>query len=313
MEYAHLGKTGLTVSVAGLGCGGHSRLGLFDKGMDHASGIVRHAYDHGVTFFDTSYNYGTHPAVSKGLDGIPRHRYVLSSKFPPMAESGEMRAAGELEIILDESLRELRTDYLDIWHLHGVGKDVYRDVRDRFHPELLRMKEKGKIRFIGITEAFASDTRHDMLKQAILDDFWDVLMVGQNMINPSAAKTILPTTMKKGIGTLCMFAVRSALSSPEKFVKEVVKMSEAGQLDEEFAKKGGILDFLVENGHAATIMEAAYRYCRHTKGLDVILTGTGSVSHLSDNLKSILMPPLPLESLEKLERLFGRVDCVSGQ
>ena len=62
MEKVILGKTGLEVSVAGLGCGGHSRLGMFSKGMENACGIIRCAYENGVSFFDTATTYGTQPA-----------------------------------------------------------------------------------------------------------------------------------------------------------------------------------------------------------------------------------------------------------
>jgi aryl-alcohol dehydrogenase-like predicted oxidoreductase len=60
-------------------------------------------------------------------------------------------------------------------------------------------------------------------------------------------------------------------------------------------------------------MDAAYRFCRHTPGIDVVLTGTGSREHLLENLASIEKPPLPPHILEQIEALFGRVDCVSGQ
>jgi aryl-alcohol dehydrogenase-like predicted oxidoreductase len=60
-------------------------------------------------------------------------------------------------------------------------------------------------------------------------------------------------------------------------------------------------------------MEAAYRFCRHTPGIGVVLTGTSSAAHLKDNLASIQRGPLDTGILEKLETLFGRVDCVSGQ
>ncbi len=313
MEFIELGKTGLKVSVAGLGCGGFSRLGMFTKGLENAAGIVRQACESGVTFFDTAVAYGTHPAVARGLTGVKRDSYVLSSKFPPLMDDGELRPAVDLETLLDKSLQELETDYLDIWHLHGVGSATYEDVRDRFYPELLRMKEKGKIRFIGITEVFASDTRHEMFAKAAMDDIWEVLMVGHNLLNPSAAERVLPMAMEKGIGTLCMFAVRNALSNPDKLKEELHKMQKAGQLDKATAGEEGILDFLVEEGHAGTIMEAAYRYCRHTDGMDVVLTGTGSVKHLMDNLNSIQLPPLPVEVLNRLKDLFGHIDCVSGQ
>ena len=58
MEKIILGRTGLKVSIAGLGCGGHSRLGMFTKGIDNACDIIKYAYDNGVNFFDTADVYG---------------------------------------------------------------------------------------------------------------------------------------------------------------------------------------------------------------------------------------------------------------
>jgi aryl-alcohol dehydrogenase-like predicted oxidoreductase len=82
METTTLGRTGLRVTVAGPGCGGHSRLGLPSLGPDHAAGIVRAACDAGVNFFDTATAYGTRAAVGQGLRGVKREDYVLSTKFP---------------------------------------------------------------------------------------------------------------------------------------------------------------------------------------------------------------------------------------
>lgn len=307
-----LGKTGLEVSVGGLGCGGHSRLGMFSKGMQHASGIVRCAYENGVNFFDTAAAYGTQPAVGLALAGVPRGRYVLSTKFPYRNGAG-MQPAEALERYLDASLKELRTEYIDIYHLHGVLPEDYRAACERYCPALVKMKEKGKIRFFGITEAFGEDTVHSMLKTALRDDFWEVVMVGYNLLNPSAARTVLPLTQKKGIGTLCMFAVRSALSDPEMLKPDIRKMLSAGQADPSLVKEEHTLDFLIREGGAESVMEAAYRFCRHTNGIDVTLTGTGSPEHLLQNLNSISLPPLPDRVLDQLARMFGNVDCVSGE
>ena len=158
-----------------------------------------------------------------------------------------------------------------------------------------------------------------MLKRALNDDIWDVMMIGYNLLNPSAAKTILPFTREKKIGTLCMFAVRSALSNPEMLRLDIKKMIAAGQADAELVKivksvkEEHTLDFLLSEGGAASIMEAAYRFCRYTDGIDVTLTGTSSLGHLQENLRSIAKPSLPAPVLQKLEQMFGNVDCVSGQ
>ena len=160
MEKTTLGRTGLEVSAIGLGCGGFSRLGMFSKGIDNASRIVRYSYENGINFFDTAYLYGTQPAVRKGLEGIPRDRYIISSKFIYATPDKIIKQENELEKCIDECLKDLKTDYIDIFSLHGVLPQVYKKVRDRFYPELVKMKEKGKIRFIGLTELFGLDNSH---------------------------------------------------------------------------------------------------------------------------------------------------------
>lgn len=312
METITLGRTGLKVTVAGLGCGGHSRIGITKYGLDHAAGIVRSAFDAGVNFFDTATAYGTQAAVGKGLAGISRDKYVLSTKFPYKNKTG-IRSAADLLETLDESLRELNTDYIDIYHIHGVSAVDYPLVRETLVPAMEQAKKAGKLRFLGITEIFAYDTGHDMLRICLPDDIFDVIMVGYNLLNPSAAKRVLPLAIEKNVGVLCMFAVRSALSNPAQLRIDVGRILEHAQADAALVRDETVLDFLVQSGTATSIMDAAYRYCRHTKGIGVVLTGTSSPSHLKDNLSSIQKGPLPKNILEKLEKLFGNVDCISGQ
>jgi aryl-alcohol dehydrogenase-like predicted oxidoreductase len=307
METVTLGRTGLKATVAGLGCGGFSRIGI-KYGLDHAAGIVRAAFDEGVNFFDTATAYGTQNAVGKGLSGIPRDRYILSTKFPYRNKSGE-----DLLRTLDESLRELGTGYVDIYHLHGVSAADYPAVKETLVPAMEQAKKAGKIRFTGITEAFGSDTAHQMYRLCLQDDLFDVIMVGYNLLNPSAAKRVLPAAREKNLGVLCMFAVRSALSNPGQLKTDIGRILARGQADPTLVKDEKVLDFLVDRGAASSVIEAAYRFCRHTPGIHVVLTGTSSAAHLRDNLASIRKGPLSGETLEKLETLFGRVDCVSGQ
>src|SRR5437588_10015653 len=83
MEYTTLGRTGLKVSIAGLGCGGFSRLGLGTGGTEAgAIGIIRAALDLGVNLFDTAAAYGTEPVLGKALQGVPRDTVVICTKAP---------------------------------------------------------------------------------------------------------------------------------------------------------------------------------------------------------------------------------------
>ncbi|MDR3121269.1 MAG: aldo/keto reductase [Clostridiales bacterium] len=316
METVSLGRTGLRATIAGLGCGGHSRIGFATHGQDHAAGIVRAAYDAGVNFFDTAVAYGTEGAVGQGLAGLPRESYILSTKYP-YARDPDWRKNGAAALTrsLDESLRALRADYIDIYHLHGLSPEDYADARDVFLPAMRKAKEQGKIRFPGVTEVFALDTSHKMLQAALPEDHFDVIMTGYNILNPSAAKTVLKLTTARGTGVLCMFAVRSALSDPAQLKIDIGRILERGQAGEGLSPAEDALDFLTsgETPAASTVMEAAYRFCRHTPGIHVTLTGTGNPGHLRDNLRSIAQPPLPPGILARLEALFGRVDCISGQ
>ena len=308
MEKVTLGRTNLQVTIAGLGCGGFSRLGIGKFGIDHSANIVRTAYDNGVNFFDTATVYGTQKAVGKGLEGIKRDSYVLSTKFPYGGKTAE-----DMVTTLEESLKELQTDYIDIYHLHGVKPEDYKWAIDTFLPVMQKAKEQGKIRFPGITEVFGTDMSHNMLGASIQDDLFDVIMVGYNLLNPSAAKRILPFAKEKNLGVLCMFAVRKALANPEQLQKDISIILKSGQADPADFDKLNPLDFLTHNGISKSIMDAAYRFCRHTEGIDVVLSGTSNADHLKDNLLSIQGSKLPEEILSRLVKMFGNVDCVSGQ
>src|ERR1700677_5150968 len=114
MDTVRLGRTGLEVSVAGLGCGGHSRLGMA-KGKDvhHAADMVRAALDLGVTFIDTARAYGTEEAVGLGLKGR-RGEAVISTKAG-IARGGVPVSAVDMARYVDESLTKLQTDHVDVF------------------------------------------------------------------------------------------------------------------------------------------------------------------------------------------------------
>jgi len=311
MQTVTLGRTGLEVSVAGLGCGGHSRLGMAAGGdAAHASRIVAAALDLGVNFIDTARAYGTEAAVGDAIRGR-RDGVVLSTKALPVSAAGPLSAA-ELRQSLEQSLARLGTDYVDIFHLHGVLEDQYRHCVDVLLPELVRAREAGKIRFIGITERFGNDTCHAMLERALLEDHFDVVMVGHNLINPSARRSVFPLTLAHGVGTLIMFAVRRALTNRDNVREVVEKLIAEGAVDANSVDRSDPLAFVTAHPQVKSLVEAAYRFCRHEPGAHVVLTGTGSVEHLRENVAAILAPPLPEALIGRLTELFGRVDSVSG-
>jgi L-galactose dehydrogenase len=298
MDYVTLGRTGLRVSVMGLGGGGDSRLGTKE---DDAQGVrlVRSALDQGVNFIDTAEIYGTETAIGRALREVPRDRYVLSTK---KTTTEVPLSRQDVTAALEASLSRLGTDYVDIYHLHGVPPDDYPRVRDETLPTLLDLKKQGKLRYLGITEKFVVDPQHRLLEQALKDDLWDVVMVGFNFFNQSARERVFAATRAHNVGTLIMFAVRRALSRPERLQ----------ELLAELKLPADSLDFLVEGGVAQALPEAAYRFCRYEAGAHVVLSGTSKEAHLLENVASLAKADLPAAVRSKLQRLFVGVDHVSG-
>lgn len=318
MDYVVLGRTGLKVSVMGLGSGGHSRLGQGSGGSrEDSMAIVRRALELGVNFIDTAEAYGTESLIGEALQSaahtIDRDQVVLSTK-KTMAPHGNLITPEDLRAGLESSLQRLRTDHVEIYHLHGVRAEQYEYAREHLVPTLLQLQKQGKIRFLGITEVFAADPAHHMIERAVQDDCWDVVMVGFNMLNQSARERIFPQTQQRDIGVLDMFAVRDALSQPARLKQLVAELIEQGAIETTAVdSQDEPLGFLLHEDGAQTLPEAAYRFCRAEDGVHVVLSGTGNLCHLEENVASILRPPLPSQDCERLKRLFAGVDSVSGQ
>jgi len=115
-----LGKTGIKVSLVGLGTGvrgwmrqsNHTRMGYpaFER-------LVKHAYERGINFFDTADLYGTHAFLCDALKGIPREKFVIQTKIWFMPQ-GLPEVVTDAKAAVDRFRKELDTDYIDIVLLH---------------------------------------------------------------------------------------------------------------------------------------------------------------------------------------------------
>lgn len=313
IEQRTLGKTGFTVSILGLGAGGNSRLGLSrGQGEAHAADVVRAALDMGVTLMDTARVYGTESAVGQALRGR-RDGIVLSSKSPYRGDDDKLLTPQAFAENIDASLRDLGVDMIDIYFIHGLTLPYYEAAREAFLPVLERARQAGKIRFVGVTEAFERDTRHEMLQRAVHDEGWDVMMVGFNLLNPSARERVLAFTRERGIGTLGMFAVRRGLIDESLLRVLLKRLAEQGEVDPTLAAAPDLMERLALKGVSESLSEAAYRFCAFEPGMDAVLSGTSSADHLRENLAAVRHGPLPQKTLDRLKELFGKVDSLSGQ
>jgi aryl-alcohol dehydrogenase-like predicted oxidoreductase len=148
---------------------------------------------------------------------------------------------------------------------------------------------------------------------AVKDDYFDCYMVGLNFVNQSVLRHIIPEAKKKNIGIQSIYAVRGRLSTFEKAKELIEECIKAGEVDaKDIDNRDDPLRFLITEGGATSLPNACYRFNRYSFGQDVVLTGTGSVDHLKENVKSINDPPLAPSAVAKLQKIFGRVETATA-
>lgn len=310
MDIVTFGRTGLRVSVMGLGCGGPSRIGQSTaKSEAESIAIVRKALDAGINFIDTAEAYGTEALVGEALRGVDRSQVVLSTKKSYRKEISSALVRQGVEA----SLQKLQTDYIDIYSLHGVDPADYPMLRDEILPTFFDLRQEGKIRFIGVTEQFNEDKHHQMMIDSLSDDPWDVAMIGFNILNQTARQAVFPGTMARNVAVQIMFAVRRALSQRDKLIAALQELIAAGELEPDEVDLENPLGFVLEESDATSLVDAAYRFCRYEPGVHVVLSGTGNPDHLQANIDSLCRPPLPDSVVHKLRHIFRNASAVTGQ
>jgi L-galactose dehydrogenase len=301
MHYRRLGRTNLHVSVLGLGGGGQSRLGkATGASQDDVARLVDRAIDLGINLFDTAHDYGTEDLLGPALAKQPRDSVVICTKFGPYAKGRVVREANSLRSELEESLRRLHTDYVDVLYLHGVPPPSYVHVVERFLPELRAAQRDGLVRFIGVSESYGLDAAHDLLEEEIPNGLWDVVMVGYNMLSPLAGERVLPLAVEHDVGVTVMCAVRSVISQPDKVARQIANWKAEGLL---VADAPPDLSWMLRDGVSSPI-EAAYKFAAEPPGVSCVLCGTGNPDHLEANVRAILGPPLPVATSQRLRKLF---------
>jgi L-galactose dehydrogenase len=306
MEYRTFGRTGLQVSVCGLGGGGESRLGLA-KGSteEQAIAVVRRALDLGITYVDTAPNYGTEGVIGRALQGSVDD-VVVSSKTLVRRNDGSPVDRSTVRHGLEETLRELRRDVVDVYHLHRVLPDDYDYALAEIVPELLALRDEGRVRFLGISESTGSDPRHSVLRRALDAECFDVLMTGFTFFNQSARDVLFPTAIERGVAVEIMASARSYFSRPGRLAEEIGRLADEGVIGRDEVDLDDPLGFLTAEG-VSSPTEASYRFVAHEPGVHVVLVGTGNPAHLEENVRALNAGPLPPEVSKRLVSLFGHL------
>jgi aryl-alcohol dehydrogenase-like predicted oxidoreductase len=159
MDYANLGRSGLKVSRLCLGTMTFGRWGNTDH--DDCARIIRRALDEGVTFIDTANRYGmgeSEEIVGKALEGRRSEAVIATKVFMPGPGGALDRGTSRRHVMLqvEESLRRLRTDWIDLYQIHRYDKDTPLDETLGVFTDLVR---QGKVRYLGVSTGTLAESR----------------------------------------------------------------------------------------------------------------------------------------------------------
>ena len=310
MDYRVLGRTGLNVSLVGLGTGGPSNFGQrTGSSFQDQHALVRAALDMGINFFDTAAAYReSEELLGRTLAGVPRNKYILATKCSlfDRDDNNRLVAADDVMSQCERSLKRLQTHVIDVYQLHGVVPDRYDEVIERLYPALERLREQGKIRFIGITELFFSDTSHQMLRRAVPSGLWDSVMLKYGMLNQAAAWEVLPLCQEHNVGVLNMAPIRVKLSQGDELRALMADWVARGLVPVDALPKEEPLGWLVHDS-TDSVISAGYKFAAAHAAISTVLTGTANLDHLKANAAAILGQPLPAEDTKRLQQLFGNL------
>jgi len=307
MIYRRLGRTGLEVSLLSLGTGGPNQFG-------QASGVpesdihrlVHRALDLGINLFDSSPGYGDSELIlGRALKGVPRDHYLVSTKMRIDAGMWDDVVTPEAVVkSVENSLRRLQVSELDVFLVAGWPKPrAYERIIDELLPVLDRLRQQGRFRYLGASEASRYDGAHEWLARGLRDDLFDVVMVAYNMINQCAEREVFPLCRKNDVGTMIIFAVRKLFNRPERLKEVIAALQKRSLIAQGALPVDDPLGWVLGDG-ADSLIDAAYKFCAGNEDVSTVLTGTNSIDHLQENLGAVSGPPLAEEMVEQLRFLF---------
>ena len=262
--YRVLGKTGLKVSTVGYGCM-----------ITSDPTVIAKAVDMGITYFDTSrgYQQGQNERMVGAALGAKRKDIVLSSKVDAKDKAGAMKE-------LEESLKELGTDHLDIWHLHG--KNTPAEISDELLEAQRAAKQQGKVRFI-------ATSTHNLpaVADRLIETKTDVVTAQYNFTSDASWGPATEKLAKAGVGLVAMKVMAggtragrrgspiaqmqrpNAAASALKWVLKnpaiattVPSMTDQDQLEQNFKVMAETFGAADEKILTARFEEIRFKYCR---------------------------------------------------
>jgi len=305
MEYRKLGHTDLNLSL--IGFGGSALGGVFGN-FDPGEGIraVHRAVDSGINFFDSSPYYGitlSETRLGEALVGR-RQRVVLATKCGRYGLDEFDFSAKRVLASMDESLRRLQTDYIDLFQVHDVEFGDVQQIINETLPALRQLQQQGKARYIGIT-GYPPKLLRRIAESTPVDSI--LSYCHYTLLNRQMDEVLTRFTRERGIGLinasgLCMGLLTE--HGPPDWHPAPREVRDAGRKAAEFCR-----------AHGVDISEVALRFCLDHPYVASTLIGIASTREVETSL-NLLRDATDSEFVARIEAVLAPVfnyDWSSGR
>ena len=319
MEQRRLGRTNISVSVLGYGCGAIG--GLMVKGSEaEQDRAIGRALDHGITYFDTAYAYGEGASernLGRALRKL-RAKPVVGTKvriYDP--QRGDI--AGTIAASLEASLQRLGMESVDLFQLHNPitaagGKPAFTpdQILGEAVPMLQKLQKEGKFRFYGITGLGDAPA----LRQVLDQGGFATAQMPYNLLNPSGVTAgaarpdlggVIAHAAARDVGVIAIrILAGGALSGTEarhSYGAQKVEPIASGDSYAADVQAARRLEPVVKAGHAADLVELALRYAIGPREIGTVLVGTSSLHELDHAVAAVNKGPLPQAAMTMLPSL----------
>ncbi|MFN0134738.1 MAG: aldo/keto reductase [Phycisphaerae bacterium] len=283
MQSRTLGDTGLRVSIVGLGTVQIGRPQLDDA---RAARVLNASLDAGITLIDTAVGYDlAEERIGKHLSHR-RDEFVLSSKCGYGVAGVADWTADCITRGVEQSLQCLRTDRIDIMHLHSCPLDVL--LRGDVIAALGRARQSGKIR----VAAYSGE--NDALDHAIACGAFQSVQCSVNICDQAAIERALPQARQRGVGVLAKRPLANAFWRFE--------TQPTGDYCEEYWRRARAMKLTCGS---LSWTELAARFAAYQPGVDAIIVGSSNAAHVEEVIEFVNRGPLPADVDASLGAAFA--------
>lgn len=326
MEQRLFGRTGLKLGALGFGCGAVGALMVRGSAADQERAAAR-AIDVGVNYFDTAPDYGSGESerVLGRVLRVLKADVVVGTKVR-LREAVPGRIAAEITASLEASLQRLGRDSVDLFQLHNpIAADGWpanlsvQTVLDEVIPALERLQADGKFRYLGITAIGDAAAMHAIVASGLIDS----AQVPLNLLNPSPVRGLpkgFPASDYKqlmlrarenrvgviGIRVLAAGALSGVEARHPVAMPSVPPIGSSATYAADLANARRFLP-LVQEGFAASLVEAAMRYAISNDCMSTVLVGFSDLDHLEAAIAAIEKGPLSSAAMARVAQLQARI------